>query len=49
MPGRLWPTSVSGFPLVWLKIRMPYDTAFPPQEPNGSPKFLTLLSTPPTL
>jgi hypothetical protein len=49
MPGRLRPASVSGFPLVWLKIRMPCDTAFPQPEPPGSPKFLTLLSTPPTL
>ena len=49
VPGRLRPTSVSGFPLPWLKIRMPYDTAFPQQEPDGSPKFLTLLSTHPTL
>jgi hypothetical protein len=49
MPGRLRPTSVSGFPLAWLKIRLPCATAFPPQEPNGSPKFSTLLSTPPTL
>jgi hypothetical protein len=40
---------VSGFPLVWLKIRMPCDTAFPQSEPDGSPKFLTLLSTHPTL
>jgi hypothetical protein len=28
---------------------MPCDTAFPQPEPNGSPKFLTLLSTHPTL
>ena len=49
VPGRLRPTSVSGFPLAWLKIRMPYDTAFPQQEPHGPPKFLTLLSTHPTL
>jgi hypothetical protein len=47
--GRLRPTSVSGFPLAWLKLRMPCDTAFPRSEPHGSPKFLTLLSTPPTL
>ena len=47
--GRLRPTSVSGFPLAWLKIRMPCDTAFPQSEPHGSPKFLTLLSTHPTL
>jgi hypothetical protein len=47
--GRLRPTSVSGFPLAWLKIRMPCDTAFPQSEPDGSPKFLTLLSTHPTL
>jgi len=47
--GRLRPTSVSGFPLAWLNIRMPYATAFPQSEPTGSPKFLTLLSTHPTL
>jgi hypothetical protein len=47
--GRLRPTSVSRFPLAWLKIRMPCDTAFPQPEPHGSPKFLTLLSTHPTL
>ena len=47
--GRLRPTSVSGFPLAWLKIRMPCNTAFPQPEPNGSPKFLTLLATHPTL
>ena len=49
MPGRLRPTSVSGFPLAWLIIRMPCDIAFPLQEPDGLPKFLTLLSTHPTL
>jgi hypothetical protein len=47
--GRLRPTSVSGFPLVWLKLRMPYDTAFPQQDPDGPPKFLPLLSPPPPL
>jgi hypothetical protein len=47
--GRLRPTSVSRFPLAWLMIRMPCATAFPQSEPDGSPKFLTLLSTHPTL
>src|SRR5882762_8150173 len=28
---------------------MPCNTAFPQPEPNGSPKFLTLLATHPTL
>jgi hypothetical protein len=49
MAGRLRPTSVSGFPLTWLKIRLPCVMAFPQPEPLGSPKFLTLLSTHPTL
>ena len=49
MSGRLRPTSVSRFPLAWLKIRMPCDTACPQSEPDGPPKFLTLLSTHPTL
>ena len=47
--GRLRPPSVSGFPLAWLHIRMPCATACPQSEPDGPPKFLTLLSTPPTL
>ena len=47
--GRLRPTSVSRFPLAWLKIRMPCALALPQSEPDGSPKFLTLLSTHPTL
>ena len=47
--GRLRPTSVSGFPLAWLNSRMPCNTAFPQPDPIGSPKFLTLLSTHPTL
>ena len=47
--GRLRPTSVSRFPLAWLMIRMPCATTFPQSEPDGSPKFLTLLSTHPTL
>ena len=49
MSGRLRPTSVSRFPLAWLKIRMPCDTVLPQPEPHGPPKFLTLLSTHPTL
>ena len=49
MAGRLRPTSVSRFPLAWLNIRMPCATAFLQSEPDGSPKFLTLLSTHPTL
>ena len=49
MSGRLRPTSVSRFPLAWLKIRMPCDTILPQPEPPGPPKFLTLLSTHPTL
>ena len=49
MSGRLRPTSVSRFPLAWLKIRMPCDPACPQSEPDGPPKFLTLLSTHPAL
>ena len=46
-PFRLRHTSVSGFPLPWLNIRMSCGGSFlipvSDREPAGSPKFLTLL------
>ena len=49
---RLRPPSVSGVPRPWRMIRLPCDdcprVSQSWQEPGGPPKFLTLLSTPPT-
>ena len=36
---RLRPTPVSGFPLPWLSVRMPYVSSSQVQEPVGPPKF----------
>ena len=47
--GRLRPTSVSGFPLAGLTIRLPYDTAFPQPDPDGPLTFVPLLATHPPL